>query len=32
MPEKLAWDAMPKVLPDENGDYPVPMPGVTKVV
>ena len=28
MPDKLAWDASPKVLPDENGNYPIPMPGV----
>jgi myo-inositol 2-dehydrogenase/D-chiro-inositol 1-dehydrogenase len=28
MPEKFAWDADPPVLPDEKGDYPVPVPGV----
>jgi len=32
MPEQLSWTAMPKVLPDENGLYPVPMPGKTKVI
>lgn len=32
MPEKFAWDAMPKVLPDANGIYPYAMPGKTKVV
>lgn len=31
-PDKLAWDAMPKVLPDANGIYPVAMPGKTKVL
>lgn len=29
-PERLAWDARPPVTPDENGNYPVAMPGVTK--
>ena len=29
-PERYTWDAKPPVLPDENGDYPVAMPGVTK--
>lgn len=32
MPEKFAWDANPPVLPDENGYYPIPTPGVTKVI
>ncbi len=32
MPEKLAWDANPKIMPDEHGKYPVAVPGVTKVV
>jgi len=27
-PEKLAWDAPPKALPDEQGNYPIAMPGV----
>jgi len=27
-PEVLEWDADPPVKPDENGDYPIPMPGV----
>lgn len=31
-PEKLAWDAMPKSLPDANGLYPYAMPGKTKVI
>ncbi len=31
MPERLAWDAMPKVVPDEDGYYPVAMPGQTEV-
>ncbi|GDX44367.1 oxidoreductase [Bacteroidota bacterium] len=29
-PEKYAWDAMPKSMPDENGRYMVAVPGVTK--
>jgi myo-inositol 2-dehydrogenase/D-chiro-inositol 1-dehydrogenase len=29
-PEKLSWDANPKVLPDENGIYPVARPGKFK--
>ena len=30
MPSRYAWDAEPPVLPDENGFYPVPVPGVTQ--
>ena len=29
-PASYAWDADPPTLPDENGRYPVAMPGVTK--
>ena len=32
MPEKFAWDALPKNLPNDNGEYAVPVPGVSKVV
>lgn len=32
MPDVLAWDAKPKVLPDANGLYPIPTPGKTKVL
>lgn len=34
LPKQLAWDADPPVLPDPNNDmrYPIPVPGVTKVV
>lgn len=32
MPEKLAWDALPKSLPDANGLYKLPVPGQTEVV
>ena len=32
MPDRFAWDAPPPVLPDERGRYPVPIPGVTKVL
>ena len=31
-PSSYAWDADPPVLPDENGRYPIAMPGVTKFV
>ena len=30
MPQRFAWDADPPVLPDDHGNYPVPMPGVTR--
>jgi myo-inositol 2-dehydrogenase/D-chiro-inositol 1-dehydrogenase len=29
MPDKFTWDMTPPVLPDENGFYPVAMPGQT---
>ena len=32
MPEELRWDALPKILPDENGFYPVAQPGKTQVI
>ena len=32
MPKKFAWDAPPPVLPDENGYYPIAMPGKTRVL
>lgn len=32
MPEKYAWDANPPVMPDEHGNYPVPIPGETEVI
>jgi myo-inositol 2-dehydrogenase / D-chiro-inositol 1-dehydrogenase len=32
MPDTLAWDANPKILPDGNGIYPYAIPGQTKVV
>ncbi len=31
-PERYAWDAQPPILPDEDGNYPLAMPGVTKFV
>jgi len=27
-PATLAWDAPPRALPDEQGNYPIAMPGV----
>ncbi len=32
MPEKLAWDALPKVLPGPDGLYPCAVPGKTVVI
>jgi myo-inositol 2-dehydrogenase/D-chiro-inositol 1-dehydrogenase len=32
MPQRFAWDAPPPVLPDDDGRYPVPVPGVTRVL
>lgn len=31
-PEKLAWDAMPKSIPDKDGFYPIAVPGKTIAV
>lgn len=31
-PAQYAWDATPPVVPDDSGQYPIPVPGVTKVV
>ena len=30
MPERFAWDANPKAMPDAAGNYPIAMPGVYK--
>jgi len=30
MPDYVGWDMEPPVLPDENGYYPVPVPGVSR--
>ena len=32
MPENFSWDADPLTLPNEDGEYPIPVPGVTKVI
>lgn len=32
MPERLAWDASPKDLPNKDGEYPIATPGVTRVL
>ena len=32
MPQTYAWDADPPVMPDEEGFYPIPTPGVTKAL
>jgi hypothetical protein len=31
-PEKLDWDALPKLLPNSDGYYPHAVPGKTKVI
>jgi predicted dehydrogenase len=31
-PQRLAWDAPPRILPDANGYYPRALPGVTEVL
>lgn len=31
-PKQYAWDANPPIMPDENGYYPVAIPGQTKVI
>ncbi len=31
-PESFTWDTLPKSLPDENGFYPIPVPGKFKAV
>lgn len=32
MPATFGWDALPPTLPNKNGEYPIPVPGVTKTV
>jgi len=32
MPKELSWEAKPLVLPDENGFYPIAIPGKSKVI
>ncbi len=32
MPSTFAWDANPPIMPNDDGSYPVPVPGVTKVI
>jgi len=32
MPNQYSWEAAPPVIPDANGYYPVPVPGVTQVL
>ena len=31
-PEKYAWNAKPPTTPDGDGKYPIPMPGITKLI
>lgn len=32
MPKEFGWDVKPPVVPNEDGEYPIPVPGVTKVL
>ncbi len=32
VPDDVSWDNNPPVMPDENGNYPVPVPGETRLV
>ncbi len=32
MPKEYAWNAMPPVVPDANGNYPIAIPGKTKYI
>jgi hypothetical protein len=32
MPKKFDWNSLPPVLPDEDGYYPVAVPGKTKYI
>ncbi len=32
MPESVDWNTVPPSLPDANGNYPIPTPGVTKAL
>ena len=31
MPENLTWDSVPPVVPDQDGNYPLPMPATYKI-
>ena len=32
VPDPLTWDSEPPIHPDADGNYPVAMPGITKVL
>ena len=32
VPDKFGWDVNPPVMPNPDGSYPIPIPGVTKVL
>jgi predicted dehydrogenase len=32
LPKRFAWDAEPPVLPDKNGFYPFPIPGISPIL
>lgn len=32
MPEELTWESIPPTLPDSEGNYPIPTPGITKFI
>jgi len=31
-PEEYSWDALPKSLPNENGEYAIPIPGISQAL
>ena len=31
-PEEASFDIDPPTVPDETGNYPLPMPGITKLI
>ena len=31
VPDDLDWDSTPPVIPNKNGKYPIPVPGITKI-
>ncbi len=32
MPSEFSWEGIPVTVPNENGEYPIPVPGVTEVI
>ncbi|MEX0728216.1 MAG: Gfo/Idh/MocA family oxidoreductase, partial [Planctomycetaceae bacterium] len=32
MPSEFSWEGIPVTVPDKNGEYPIPVPGITEVI